>query len=139
MNTRADQLVSLVRRRRPRYADDTFEAFFGRSFDEYLAKKHAMDLAADEFWLNASLKGISFVTTRRRSHKVAHIAARSCTVWRRTLAGPQAQRIVAQGVCGQWVMRAAPADWSSDTPRCVRCIAELGRILKQADDRGATA
>lgn len=137
--TDVDEPISLVRRRRPRHVDNVFEMFFGRALDEHLAAKHAMNLAAGELWMNASLKGISFVTTRNRAHKVAHVAMRTCTIWRRALAGPQLERIVAQGVCGQWVMRAAPADWSSNEARCERCIAELGRILKQTNERGVAS
>lgn len=137
MSTETNGTISLYRHRRPRYTDDLFEAFFGRTLDEHLAKKHAMDLAADEFWLNASFKGLSFVTTRNRAHKVAHIAMRSCTVWGRTPVGPQMRRVVAQGMCGQWVMRAVPVDWFRDEPQCARCVAELGRVMNEADKRKA--
>lgn len=113
---------------------------FGVPFRRLGRQQHALNLTPDEFWLNASLKGHAFVTTRNRSHKVAHIAQRSCTIWRRTPTGPQLQRVVAQAMCGQWVMQARHADWfRDDEPHCDRCIDVLGRLLRKEDQREAVS
>lgn len=111
-----------------------FDQAFGIPLRRLGRQRHALNLAADEFWLSASLKGHSFVTTRNRADKLAHVAQRTVTVWRRTLAGPQLQRLVAQAMCGQWVMQARPTDWFRDEPRCERCIEVLRRALNEPDD-----
>jgi hypothetical protein len=126
--------------KKPDHWADLMYQMFGVPLRRRGRAYHALNLAPGEFWLNASLKDHSFVTTLNRARKVAHIAQRSCTVWRRTVAGPQLQRVVAQGMCGQWIMQARHADWfRDDEPHCDRCVDVLGRLLNKEDAHEAVS
>lgn len=119
---------SLTRRRRP--ATNLFDWAFGPQVRELVAEEHALKLSRSEFKLKASLKDHSFVTTRNQANRLAHIADRSYTVWRRTAAGPELQRLVARAFCGQWVMRARHVAWLGDEPQCQRCIDALSALIR---------
>lgn len=131
--------LSFHRTRSKRLATNLFDWAFGTQVRELIAEEHALKLSSSEFKLRASLKGHSFVTTRDQKNRLAHIADRSYTVWRRTPAGAKPQRLVARGFCGQWVMQARHADWSRDEPRCQRCIDALAALIKATDAQGGGA
>lgn len=133
--TRQSRIIALPRPRRA--ATNLFDWAFGPVVRELADEEHALSLAADEFKTKATPKGYWFVTTRNQSDRLAHAADRSYTVWRRTLAGPKLQRLVARGFCGQWVMRARRADWRRDATRCQRCIDTLAAVIEEGDKREA--
>lgn len=110
------------------------DAFFGAAIGEPEDESRALRLGPGEFALQASVRGNSFVTARNRSRRLAHIEHHAYVVWRRSLAGPQPVRFVAQAICGQWIVSAKRADWVYDDPYCRPC----GRILDALlDDKRA--
>lgn len=134
MTAEASPRSRIIAFSRPRRAaTNLFDSAFGPVVRELADEEQALRLATDEFKTKATPNGYWFVTTRNQPDRLAHAADRSYTVWRRTLAGPALQRLVARGFCGQWVIKARRADWRRDEARCERCLAALDALIKDAD------
>lgn len=126
--------------RRDTFAD-IMDAFYrvGRDGER---KREALRLAENEFKLDASFKGLAFATTRNRTRRLIHIGEQCFSVWRWDEDGvARLNRIVAQGLCGQWIIAAQRADWAADEEsRCEPCLAVAREMVaKQAQEELASA
>lgn len=115
------------------------DRFCRRRARDRKARDSALRLAKGEFALSASFKGIAFSTTRNRSRKLAHIQHSVYSIWRVDWDTHELMRLVARGLCGQWIVSAQPVEWGDGENGCAGCLAVARELVAEQAQEELTA